>query len=217
MTSTEKHWSTVEYLHQTVKNPNIHIKGQHSYYSNAWTGNFEDSVVRYLYGDDISLKRWQPQWQTDSLYIGDCVCIGAEAVIVLGGNHTHRMDWFSLYPFKEKTLESYQGKGDTIIKDGVWIGMRAMILPGVHIGEGAVIAAHAVVTKDVEPYSLVAGNPAKRIKKRFDDETIERLLQLNMYDWNESKFAAMRDFICSSDIDRLEKESFKYDQSTAYA
>ena len=66
----QKHWSKVEYLHQSVKNPNIIIKGTRSYYSDAWSGCFEESVVRYLYGDEYSLTHWQPQWELDKLYIG---------------------------------------------------------------------------------------------------------------------------------------------------
>ena len=96
-----KHWSKVEYLHQSVTNPNIHVRGQHSYYSDAWSGDFQSSVVRYLYGDAYSLAAWESQWPVDQLHIGDYVCIGAEAVILMGGNHTHRTDWFSLYPFLE--------------------------------------------------------------------------------------------------------------------
>ena len=96
-----KHWSRVEYLHLVVTNPNIHLRGTRSYYSDAWTGGFEDSVVRYHYGDAYSREAWTPQWPIDQLHIGDYVCIGAEAVILMGGNHTHRTDWFSLYPFME--------------------------------------------------------------------------------------------------------------------
>lgn len=93
-----KHWSKVQYLHQVVQNANIHIKGTHSYYSDCWDNGFEQSVVRYLLGDEIS-KQWQPRWEVDQLYIGDYVCIAAEAVILMGGNHNHRTDWFCLYPF----------------------------------------------------------------------------------------------------------------------
>lgn len=200
-----KHWSQVEYLHQTVKNPNIIIKGKHSYYSNAWTSNFEDYVVRYHYGDEYSLANWQPQWEIDQLYIGDYVCISAEVIILMGGNNTHRMDWFSSYPFADKINDLYQAKGNTHIQDGVWIGMRAMIMPGVTIGEGAVIAANSVVTKDVEPYSIIGGVPAQLIKKRFDDDVIKRLLALHIYDLPADKFAQIRELICSSDIDALEK------------
>lgn len=200
-----KHWSKVEYLHQSVKNPNIFIKGEHSYYSDAWTSGFEDYVVRYHYGDEFSLKSWEPQWKIDKLYIGDYVAIGAETIILMGGNNTHRMDWFSSYAFMGKIFETYQGKGDTIIADGVWIGMRAMIMPGVKIGEGAVIGVNSVVTKDVAPYSVVGGIPAKEIKKRFSKEIIDRLLALKIYDLPTDKFDSLRDYICSDDIEELEK------------
>lgn len=201
----DKHWSNVEYLHQTVKNPNIIIKGTHSYYSNAWTGGFEDYVVRYLYGDEYSLAHWEPQWKVDKLFIGDYVSIGAEAVILMGGNNTHRMDWFSDYPFSEKIIESYQSKGDTIIADGVWIGMRAMILPGVKISEGAVIAANSIVTKDVPPYTVVAGNPAQSKRRRFSEEIIAELLNLQIYSRSEEEITKLIPFLCSNDIEALKK------------
>lgn len=212
-TAPDRHWSKIELLHETVANPNIHIKGRRSYYSNAWTGSFEESVVRYLYGDPYSLKAWEPQWPIDQLRIGDCVCIGAEAVILLGGNHTHRTDWFSLYPFAEVILDAYQGKGDTVIKDGAWIGMRAMIMPGVTIGEGAVVASGAIVTKDVAPYAIVAGNPAVPIRKRFFDAVIEELLALDVYGWPEAKFEALRPLLCADNIKALAEAAARYDQA----
>ena len=201
---TDKHWSKVELLQQTVRNPNIHIKGEHSYYSDAWTGSFEQSVVRYLYGDDYSQQHWQPQWETDPLYIGNYVCIGAEAVILMGGNNTHRADWFSLYPFADNITASYQAKGPTTIGDGAWIGMRAMLMPGVTIGEGAIIAAGAVVTRNVAPYAVVGGNPAQLIKKRFADDVIERLLALKIYDLPAEKFEQIKPLLCDRDINALE-------------
>ena len=200
----DKHWSRVELLHETVRNPNIHIKGTHSYYSDAWSGSFEAAVVRYLYGDAYSTAHWTPQWPIDPLYIGDCVCIGAEAVILMGGNSTHRVDWFSLYPFADHITDAYVGKGPTVIGDGAWIGMRAMIMPGVHIGEGAVIAAQAVVTRDVPPYAVVGGNPAQLIKMRFDEAVIARLLKLGLYDGPPERLARLRSLLCASDIDALE-------------
>ncbi len=206
-----KHWSRVEYLHETVKNKNIIIKGQHSYYSDCWDNGFEASVVRYLYGDEFSLQ-WEPLWDIDKLYIGDYVCIGAEAVILMGGNHTHRMDWFSLYPFLDNLKEAYIGKGDTYIHDGVWIGMRAMIMPGVTIGEGAIIAANSVVTKDVVPYSIVGGIPAKHVKYRFEPKVIEQLLSLNIYSWPEKKFAALKPYLCQASIDKLLTAHTQYNQ-----
>ncbi len=201
--SNTKHWSKVELLHDTVKNPNIHVRGLHSYYSSAWTGSFEDSVVRYLYGDALSLSAWESQWPIDQLYIGDYVCIGAESVILMGGNSTHRMDWFSLYPFTEHLLDAYEMRGDTRIDDGVWIGMRAMIMPGVHLGEGAVIAAGAVVTKDVPPYSVVGGNPARVLKQRFPSEVIDTLLELKLYDQPPEVLERIRPQLCSNDLHAL--------------
>ncbi|KRB40423.1 CatB-related O-acetyltransferase [Phenylobacterium sp. Root700] len=212
-----KHWSRVEYLHLAVTNPNIHLRGTHSYYSDAWTGGFEDSVVRYHYGDAYSREAWTPQWPIDQLHIGDYVCIGAEAVILMGGNHTHRTDWFSLYPFEDVILEAYQGKGDTVIADGAWIGMRAMLMPGVTIGEGAIVASGAIVTKDVAPYMIVAGNPATPVRSRFEARTVERLLELKIYEWPQAKFDALRPMVCAADIEALAAESARWDEAQARA
>lgn len=199
---TKKHWSKFQLLHEVVRNKNIHIKGTHSYYSDCWDSGFEESVVRYLCGDLEGDSRL-PNWHIDQLHIGDYVCIAAEVVILMGGNHNHRADWFCLYPFMEFIEESYQGKGDTHLGDGCWLGMRAMIMPGVTVGEGAIVAANSVVTKDVEPYSVVAGSPAKRIKYRFEPEVIDELLSLNIYSWPQAKFDALKNNLCSGDIDAL--------------
>ncbi|MBD2814791.1 CatB-related O-acetyltransferase [Xenorhabdus sp. Flor] len=206
----KKHWSTYQLLHDVIKNPNIHIKGTHSYYSDCWDNGFEESVVRYLQGDEGS-RHWVSKWDIDKLYIGDYVCIGAEVVILMGGNHTHRSDWFCLYPFLEFIDEAYIGKGDTYIHDGVWIGMRAMIMPGVTIGEGAIIAANSVVTCDIPPYSIVGGSPAKHIRYRFAEDVINELLAMKVYDWSPAKFEAMKRFLCASDIDALKKAVMLYD------
>jgi len=207
----KKHWSQVEYLHTSVTNPNIHVRGTHSYYSNAWTDGFEDSVVRYHYGDEFSRNAWTPQWPIDQLHIGDYVCIGAEAVILMGGNHTHRTDWFSLYPFADVILDAYQGKGDTRIGDGAWIGMRAMIMPGVTIGEGAIVASGAIVTKDVAPYTIVAGSPAVPVRTRFAVDAVARLLELKIYEWPVEKFDGLRSLICDDDIGALVEASQRWD------
>lgn len=210
---TKKHWSKFQLLHQVVTNENIHIKGQHSYYSDCWDNGFEDSVVRYLHGDEISKNR-EPRWQIDQLYIGDYVCIGAETVILMGGNHTHRADWFCLYPFMDVIEEAYQGKGDTHLGDACWLGMRSMIMPGVTIGEGAIVAANSVVTKDVAPYSVVAGSPAKHIKFRFDEAVIETLLGLDIYSWPQSKFDALQPFLCSNDLVALQQAITQFELTT---
>ncbi|EJL6398626.1 CatB-related O-acetyltransferase [Vibrio navarrensis] len=205
-----KHWSKVTLLHEVVTNPNIIIKGSHSYYSDCWDAGFEESAVRYLQGDKIS-RDWQLKWTIDKLYIGDYVCIAPEVVILMGGNSTHRADWFCLYPFMDFIEEAYVGKGDTHIGDGVWLGMRSMVMPGVNIGEGAIVAANSVVTHDVEPYSFVAGSPAKFVKYRFDKTIIDELLTLKIYDWSEEKFSALKKYLCASDIAQLKHASKHYD------
>ncbi|EPO5389056.1 CatB-related O-acetyltransferase [Vibrio cholerae] len=207
---SQKHWSKVQLLHEVVKNPNIIIKGKHSYYSDCWDAGFEASVVRYLHGDEIS-QRWDPLWEIDQLVIGDYVCIGAEVVILMGGNHTHRADWFCLYPFMDVIEQAYVGKGNTEIGDGAWLGMRAMIMPGVNIGEGAIVAANSVVTKDVAPYSVVAGSPAQLVKYRFDAKVIDELLALKVYDWPPEKFTALKSYLCASDLAALKQAVIQYD------
>ncbi|MCL9775012.1 CatB-related O-acetyltransferase [Vibrio methylphosphonaticus] len=205
-----KHWSKFQLLHEVVQNENILIKGKRSYYSDCWDNGFEESVIRYLHGDEVS-KTWDPRWAIDKLYIGDYVCIAAETIILMGGNHNHRADWFCLYPFMEDIEQSYQSKGPTTINDAVWLGMRCMIMPGVTIGEGAIIAANSVVTKDVEPYSIVAGSPAKLVKYRFDSETVNTLLSLEIYSWSDEKFATLRPFLCSSDLSQLQQAVSDFD------
>ncbi|MGN0904785.1 MAG: CatB-related O-acetyltransferase [Alphaproteobacteria bacterium] len=198
-----KHWSKVQYLHQSVKNPNIIIKGTKSYYSNAWTPDFEEYVVRYLYGDSYSLEAWEPQWEIDRLYIGNYVCIGAETVILMGGNSTHRNDWISNYPFEDKIVEAYQSKGDTVLEDAVWLGMRIVILPGVRIAEGAVVAAGSVVVKDVPAYAVVGGNPARVIRYRFPEDVISGILKLKIYDRPEEEIERLHGILCSGDFETL--------------
>lgn len=208
----KKHWSKVQLLHEVVTNPNIIVKGQHSYYSDCWDAGFEGAAVRYLHGDEVS-REWEPKWSIDKLYIGNYVCIAAEVVILMGGNHTHRADWFCLYPFIDFIEEAYVGKDDTHIGDGAWLGMRCMLMPGVTIGEGAVVAANSVVTQNIEPYSIVAGSPAKLIKYRFDKDVITELLALKIYDWPAEKFDSLKQHLCSADFDALRKAITLYDQS----
>lgn len=141
---------------------------------------FDDSTVRVgngTYGG-ICVFNDVP---TCSLIIGNYCSIAANVVFLLG--HDHRVDCLSTFPYKAKVLHEQMSeaisKGNIIIDDDVWIGYGATIISGVHIGQGAVVAAGAVVTKDVPPYAIVGGVPAKVIKYRFSPELIQSLLKID--------------------------------------
>lgn len=125
------------------------------------------------------------------LRIGKFCSIAQEVMIFLGGEH--RTDWVSTYPFSmffddvRQVPGHPKTKGDVTIGNDVWIGARAVILSGVSIGDGAVIGAGSIVTGDVAPYAIVAGNPARLIRMRFDAPTIERLVKLRWWDWSPEK------------------------------
>ncbi|OBZ17175.1 CatB-related O-acetyltransferase [Bacillus sp. FJAT-26390] len=106
-------------------------------------------------------------------------------------------------PFAEHIETSYERKGDTIIESDAWIGMNAMIMPGVKIGEGAIVAAGSVVVKDVPPYTIVGGNPCKEIKKRFTDKEIEMLMEMRWFDWEREKIERASHLLSSSSIHQL--------------
>ena len=118
----------------------------------------------------------------------------------MGGNQLHRPDWISTFPFDTR---SFLPAGDTVIGDGCWIGSRAMIMQGVTLGEGAVVATGAVVTKDVPPYAIVGGVPAKVIKYRFSEQEIEKLLSLKLYNIDEKQFLKMREQLQNHELDHL--------------
>ena len=101
--------------------------------------------------------------------------------------------------------DSWPNKGDTVVGNDVWMGYQATIMPGVQIGDGAIIATKAVVTKDVPPYAVVGGNPAQTIRMRFEPDTIARLLALRWWDWDITKITRNVRAICSADIDALEQ------------
>ena len=146
-----------------------------------------------------------------TLRIGKFCSIAEGVVVFLGANH--RVDWFTTYPFghiretefpKVKKENGHPAtKGDVIIGNDVWIATNAVIMSGVRIGDGAVVGAYSVVTKDVPPYTIVAGNPAKQIRKRFSDEVINKLLELKWWDMDGSKVNEISDILCSNDIEKL--------------
>ena len=193
--SPVKHWCEFEFIAKTVNNPNIHITGNYSYYSAYWDQGFERCVVRYLHDKPATADK-----PIDQLHIGNFVCFGAECVIMMGGNQLHRSDWVSAFPFDTR---SFVAAGDTTIGDGCWIGSRAMIMQGVKLGEGAVVATGAVVTQDVPPYAIVAGVPAKVMKYRFSPQDIEKLLALKLYDSDEKQILKIRELLQTDNIDHL--------------
>jgi len=202
-----KHWTEVHYLKERINNPLIDV-GEHSYYSGYYAGGeFEDICVRYIWGDQESQQMYNPfedyGWTVDRIKIGKYCCFASGVVFMMGGNHNHNSDWITVYPFQEMIVESYKPKGDTIIGNDVWIGSEAMIMPGVKIGDGAIIASRAVVTKDVEPYTMIGGNPAKVIKKRFTDTDIQILLEIKWWDWKEQDIQDAIALLSSSNIDGL--------------
>lgn len=155
---------------------------------------------------------WGPRIKTwgegAKCYIGKYCSIAGNVQIYLGGDH--RIDWITTYPFAELMPQNYpeitgspKSKGDVVIGNDVWIGNDAKIMSGVHIGDGAVIAGSAVVTRDVEPYSVVGGNPARHIKYRVPKERIPELLALAWWDWPLEKIAEMIPILQSSDLDAL--------------
>lgn len=143
------------------------------------------------------------------LYIGNFCSIAPGLVVYLGGHHNYK--WMTTYPFgiKYTHLNSIVGndctyfKGDVNIENDVWIGMDCMIMAGVTIGNGAVVAANSHVVKDVEPYSIVGGNPAKFIKYRFDRKIIDKLLEIQWWNLDDEKLNQILPIICSSDYDKL--------------
>lgn len=184
--TTRDDLTNVIFLKNDVASPLIEV-GEYTYYDDEGTRPaFEEANVHYLYG---------PQ----RLVIGKFTAIGPGVTFLMpGGNHP--MTGPSTYPFTmfggawaANTLDAYlaiEQPGDTIVGNDVWIGREATIMPGVSIGDGAVIGAHSVVTKDVDPYQIVAGNPARHIRSRFADADVQRLLRIRWWDWPVEEITA---------------------------
>lgn len=195
-------------LDRLVTNPNIRV-GRYSYYSGYYHRHGFDECARFLLPDD----------GVDKLVIGSFCSIGSGAAFIMAGNQGHRNDWISTFPFFwmpempafAGAANGFQPAGDTVIGNDVWIGTEAIVMPGIRIGDGAVIGARAVVTNDVEPYTIVGGNPAKVIRKRFADPDIARLIELRWWDWSDDQLRAAMPILTSGDVSALHS----YWQTTA--
>lgn len=190
-----------ELLSAQVTNPNIKV-GRYSYYSGYYHGHSFDDCARYLLPDPGDV---------DQLIIGSFCSIGSGASFIMAGNQGHRYDWASSFPFFYMQDEpafagardAFQKAGDTVIGNDVWIGSEAMIMPGVTIGHGAVVGSRALVTRDVEPFTIVGGNPAKPIRKRFSETEISMLLEMAWWDWPLEDIRHAMPLLCSADISGL--------------
>lgn len=192
--------NVVQFIKNTTTRPNI-IVGDYSYYDARNGESFEDQV---LYHYDFF---------GDRLVIGKFCAIAPGVTFIMNGAN-HRMDGISTYPFNifgegwEKhtpTLNQLPFKGDTIIGNDVWVGMDTVIMPGINIGDGAIVAAKSVITKDVEPYTIVGGNPAQKIKERFPEQIINKLLEIQWWDLNIEIISDHIDVIVNGEIEKLEK------------
>lgn len=195
-------YKTSVYLKNIIKAKNI-IVGDYTYYDSQ-TGNpleFEDKNVLFNY--DLF---------GDKLIIGNFCCIAEGATFIMGAAN-HRLNSASGYPFNimnkewakvsQPHLNEFSFKGDIVIGNDVWIGHKAVIMPGVKIGNGSIIGAFTVIAKDVPPYSVVVGNPGRIVKTRFDNELIQLLLEYKWWDKKEEQLIPILPYITSSDIESL--------------
>ncbi len=192
------------YLQNVVNDANIEV-GDYTMYNDYVRDprDFQKNNVLYHYPVN-----------GDKLKIGKFCSIACGAKFIFTSAN-HKMASLSTYPFPiffaewgldaKNIRDAWDNKGDIVVGSDVWIGYEAVILSGVHIGDGAIIGARAVVTKDVAPYTIVGGVPAKPIRRRFDDETIEKLESLRWWDWDAEKIRACIPAIQSGDIAALEE------------
>lgn len=200
---TDKHpmkgFPQICFIKNTVSNPNI-IIGDYTYYDDLEDSeNFERNVLYHF------------SFIGDKLIIGKFCALATGVKFIMNGAF-HKMSGFSTYPFQifgngwERIMPETNElpyKGDTVVGNDVWIGYEALMMPGVNIGDGAIIAAKSVVTKDIAPYSIVGGNPAKVIRKRFTDDVINSLLEISWWNWDIEKINRNLEIIVGGDIEAL--------------
>ena len=194
-------YKTSCFIKNVIKAPNI-IVGDYTYYDDTdHPENFETSNILFNY----------PEFG-DRLIIGKFCAIASGTRFIMGPAN-HRISSVTTYPFNvfgglwtERTpdhLSQLPHKGDIVIGNDVWIGRECTIMPGVTIGDGAIIAAYSVVTKDVPPYGVAGGNPARLLKKRFDDELIELLLEWKWWDLPPEELAEYLPLLCDPDLEKV--------------
>jgi virginiamycin A acetyltransferase len=196
-----KGFSQVCFIKNTVSNPNIVI-GDYTYYDDPENSeNFERNVLYHF------------PFIGDRLVIGK-FCALARGVRFIMNGANHKMSGFSTYPFQIfgggwEAIMPKPGelpyKGDTIVGHDVWIGYGALVMPGVTIGHGAIVAAHSVVTSDVPPYAIVGGNPAAVIKRRFEPDVVSELLAIAWWDWPIDKVTRSLHAIVAADLGALRR------------
>jgi virginiamycin A acetyltransferase len=195
-----KNYERLCFLKNIIKNPNI-IVGDFTYYDDFEdVQNFEKNVKYHF------------DFVGDKLIIGKFCMIASDVKFIMNGAN-HLTKALTTYPFAifgngwENAMEgkTYPQKGNINIGNDVWIGYNATIMAGVTIGDGAIIATNSTVIKDVAPYSIVGGNPATEIKKRFSADVIEKLLQLKWWDWDIQKITQNLQYLTDADIEKLEQ------------
>lgn len=185
------------FLKNIITNPNI-VVGDYTYYDDFESvENFEKNVKYHF--DFIG----------DKLIIGKFCMIASGITFIMNGAN-HKMDGITAYPFNifgkdwkiaEPKLSELPYKGDTVVGNDVWIGTNVTIMPGIHIGDGAIIASNATVTKNVAPYSVVGGNPAKELKKRFSEAKIQELLEMQWWNWDIEKITSNLKYLTEKRIE----------------
>ncbi len=187
------------FLKNIIKNPNIEV-GDYTYYDDFESvENFEKNVKYHF------------DFVGDKLIIGKFCMIASDVTFIMnGGNHITNA--ITTYPFDvfggdwSRAMEGkeYPYKGDTVIGNDVWIGYNSTIMPGIKIGDGAIVATNSTVVHDVAPYSIIGGNPAKEIRKRFDENEIEKLLRLKWWDWDMEKITRNIDRLTGNDLSKFD-------------
>lgn len=186
------------FLKNIIKNPNI-IVGDYTYYDDFENVNNFEKNVKYHF-DFIG----------DKLIIGKFCMIASDVKFIMNGAN-HLTKSISSFPFAifgeawkdAMSEENYPTKGNTEIGNDVWIGYNSTIMPGIKIGDGAIIATNSIVTQDVESYSIVGGNPAREIRKRFKEEQIEKLMEIKWWNWDIEKITENVKILTSGNIGSL--------------